>query len=343
MESQTDQPLSSPSTPPANRQEKTIVIALILLCLITAVGNWVMGVRKPASPSSSSNAGKELAESLLAEHVDIGILAVEGTIMYQTDSGFGGGGGASGEKLVAAIRQAEKDGVKGLLVKINSPGGTAAASQAVYQQLQAIKASSKVKVVAAMGDVAASGGYYIASAADQIVANPATLTGSIGVIAQFTKLQGLYDKLGLATTVIKSGKHKDIGSPFRPTTPEETRILQAMIDDTYSDFVKAVAQGRKLPEARVRELADGRIYTGNQALKHKLVDRLGDYQFALEQLKKMIQVGKDAKVKDYSKPSINEWLDMFSTRMQRSPFVSIEQAGLAHLQHLNKVPLMLYY
>lgn len=343
MEPQADPSLnSSPQPATVNRQEKAIVIALLLLCLIAAVGNWVMGVRKPASTTAGST-GKDLAESLLAERVDIGVLAVEGTIMYQADSGFGGGSGASGEKLVSAIRQAEKDGVKGLLIKINSPGGTASASQAVFQQLQALKSRTKVKVVAAMGDVAASGGYYIACAADQIVANPATLTGSIGVIAQFTKLQGLYDKLGLATTVIKSGKHKDIGSPYRPTTAEETRILQAMIDDTYADFVKAVALGRKLPEARVRELADGRIYTGNQALKHKLVDRLGDYQFAMEQLKKMTQVGKDAKIKDYSKPSLNEWLEIFSSRVQRSPFDSLEQAGLAHLQHLNKVPLMLYY
>jgi protease IV len=339
------EPSITPSTTGSgqNRQEKIVVFALLLFCLIAAVGNWVMGVRKPSSAQTEGNAGQEFAQSLLAEHVDLGVLAVDGTIMYQTEGGLRGGKGASGEKLVTAIRQAEKDGVKGLLIKINSPGGTAAASQAVYQQLQEIKTHSKVKIVAAMGDVAASGGYYIASAADMIVANPATLTGSIGVIAQFTKLQGLYDKLGLSTTVIKSGKHKDIGSPFRPTTPEETRILQEMIDDTYADFVKAVAQGRKMPEKRVRELADGRIYTGNQALKNKLVDRLGDYNFAMDQLKKMTQTGKDAKIKDYSKPSINELLDMFSTRLQRSPLDTLEEAGMAHLQHLNKVPLMLYY
>jgi len=330
--------------PPENRkQEKLMMLSLLLFCLLTAVGNWVFGMRKPSHSQSQAESGSKLAEQLLSEKVDIGILTVEGAIMHQSEGGFGGGKGASGEKLVAAIQQAEKDGVKGLLVKINSPGGTAAASQAIYQRLQDIKRKSKVKIVATMGDVAASGGYYIACAADQIVANPATLTGSIGVIAQFTKLQGLYDKLGLATTVIKSGKHKDIGSPFRPTTPEETKILQAMIDDTYQDFVHAVAEGRHLPEGRVRELADGRIYTGNQALKNKLVDRLGDYNFALEQLQKMTQTGKNARLKDYSKPSFNEFLQMFSTRLQHTPLDTLEQASMVHLQHLNKIPLMLYY
>jgi protease-4 len=326
------------------RQEKVLMILLLVFCLLTSAGVWLTGLRHPASPSAdqSEKAGG-LAESLLQEHADLGIIAVDGTIMHQAEGGLGSSGGASAEKLVQAIRQAEKDGVKGLLIKINSPGGTAAASQAVYQQIQAVKRRSKIRVIASMGDMAASGGYYIACAADQIVANPATLTGSIGVIAQFTKLQGLYDKVGLSATVIKSGKHKDIGSPFRATTAEETRILQEMIDDTYRDFVKAVAQGRKLPEPVVRQLADGRIYTGNQALTHKLVDQLGDYQFALDQLKKITRVGAQARVKNYSKASLHEWLEMLSTRFQISPLATLgQQLDPLHLRQLNKVPLMLY-
>lgn len=327
---------------PDRKQDRKMMLTLLLLCFLTAAGNWIFGLRKPTT-SSSNPASQKLTSQLLSEKVDLGVLSVEGTILHQAENSFGGNSSASGEKLVEALRQAEKDGVKGLLIKINSPGGTAAASQSVYQQIQALKKRSKVKVIAAMGDVAASGGYYIACAADQIFANPATLTGSIGVIAQFTKLQGLYEKVGLSATVIKSGKHKDIGSPFRATTPEEARILQDMIDDTYHDFVKAVAEGRKLPEKRVRELADGRIYTGNQALKHKLVDRLGDYQSALEQLKKLTQMGPEARIKNYSKPSFNEILEIFSARLSRSPFDSLEQLSQSRLYHLNKVPLMLYY
>lgn len=336
-----DHPFSE-SPAPDRRQDKKIALALLLFCFLTAVGNWVFGV-KNALKQSDQASSQNLSSHLLAEKVDLGIISVEGTILHQAEPGLGGSNVASGEKLVQALLQAEKDGVKGLLIKINSPGGTAAAAQSVYQHIQALKKRSKIKVIASMGDVAASGGYYIACAADQIFANPATLTGSIGVIAQFTKLQGLYEKVGLSTTVIKSGKHKDIGSPFRPTTPEETRILQAMIDDTYQDFIQAVAQGRKLSEKRVRELADGRIYTGNQALKYQLVDRLGDYQVALEQLKKLSQTGPQARIKNYSKPSFSEILEMFSARFSRSPLHSLEQLTQNQLHHLNKVPLMLYY
>jgi protease-4 len=195
-----------------------------------------------------------------------------------------------------------------------------------------------------MGDVAASGGYYIAAACDKIYANPATLTGSIGVIAQFTKVGGLFEKVGLETTVIKSGKFKDIGSPYRDITAEERALLQNLIDDTYKDFLQAVSQGRKMPVAEVRKLADGRIYTGNQAHKLKLVDALGDYNVALAELKRMTQVDADAEPKDYTKPGIEDVFGMIGAKVESlSPTASIEALALADLKHLNKIPLMLYY
>mgnify|MGYP001615086616 FL=1 len=143
------------------------------------------------------------------------------------------------------------------------------------------KEKKQKKVVASMGTVAASGGYYVACASDWIVANPGTLTGSIGVIMEFANLEGLFKKIGVEGVVIKSGKHKDIGSPFRSITKDEKELLQAIIDDVYAQFISAVADGRKMKPEAVKELADGRIFTGRQAKELKLVDELGTMQDAI--------------------------------------------------------------
>jgi protease IV len=137
-------------------------------------------------------------------------------------------------------------------------------------------------VVASLGDVAASGGYYLASAADRVVADSGTITGSIGVILEFPNLEGLMQKFGVKLEVIKSGAHKDIGSPARPLTAEEQRMLQASINDAYGQFVDAVAHGRRLPVDQVKALADGRIFTGQEAKKAGLVDELGNREDALQ-------------------------------------------------------------
>lgn len=139
-----------------------------------------------------------------------------------------------------------------------------------------MKKEKKIPFVALFGDVSASGGYYLGAACDKIVAHPGTLTGSIGVIFSVSNLEGLFAKVGYKADPIKSGRHKDIGSPARPMTPEERKILQSLIDDAYGQFVQAVADGRKMTVEQVKPLADGRIYSGNQALALNLVDQLGD-------------------------------------------------------------------
>jgi len=175
----------------------------------------------------------------------------------------------------------EDDNVKAILLRINSPGGTVGAVQEIDTELQRCRKKGKI-IVASLADVAASGGYYLASSADVIVANPGTITGSIGVILEFGNLQGLMQKLGVKLEVIKSGAHKDIGSPARELTPEERRLLQASITDAYEQFLQAVALGRHQPEDKIRPLADGRIFTGRQAQQVGLVDRLGDQEDAIE-------------------------------------------------------------
>lgn len=174
----------------------------------------------------------------------------------------------------------EDDGVKAIILRIDSPGGGVGPSQEIHREV--IKARAKKKVFASMGSVAASGGYYIACASDKIVANPGTITGSIGVLMEFTNLEELFKKIGVKGVVLKSGEHKDIGSPFREMTPEEKRIVQMVIDNVHQQFVQAVAEGRRMDRERVAQIADGRILTGEQAKQLGLVDQIGNLQDAID-------------------------------------------------------------
>ncbi len=170
---------------------------------------------------------------------------------------------------------ADDSSIKAIVLRIDSPGGGVVVSQEIYNAVKNARKEGK-KVVASMGTVAASGGYYVAAAADKIVANPGTLTGSIGVKMEFANIEKLLEKIGVRGVVVKAGEYKDVGSPFRDMSEPEKKILQDVIDDVHSQFIKAVAEGRNMQEADVRAIADGRIFTGRQALELKLVDKLGD-------------------------------------------------------------------
>jgi protease-4 len=167
------------------------------------------------------------------------------------------------------------DRVRALVLRINSPGGTVTASDIIYRELDEFRRAAKMPVVAVMMDVAASGGYYVALAADTIVAHPTTVTGSIGTIMISVNARELLDKIGLSPTTIKSGEHKDMGSPFRALTPEERTIFQSVIDHLQRQFVAKLIDRRRLAPDAARALADGRIYTAEQALRHRLIDRIG--------------------------------------------------------------------
>lgn len=185
------------------------------------------------------------------------------------------------ESVVRQLKgYAEDESVPAIVLRIDSPGGGASASQEIYEQVKKVRQEGK-KVVASMGAITASGGYYVACAADSIIANPASLTGSIGVQMQFPNTEQLFKKIGVKFHVVKSGAHKDIGSPYRPMTDEERRILQEVIDDTYHQFVDVIVEQRDLPREKVLALADGRIFSGQLALELGLVDRLGTYEDAI--------------------------------------------------------------
>jgi protease-4 len=175
--------------------------------------------------------------------------------------------------------------IKAIVLRIDSPGGAVAPSQEIYEEVR--KAVAKKKVLVSMGSVAASGGYYIASPATRIIANPGTLTGSIGVIMEIPNIEGLMNKLGIKTEVVKSGKHKDIASIFRGIGKEEREILQGVLDNVHTQFIKAVAEGRKMLPSDVEKIADGRVFTGEQALKAGLIDELGNLEDTVQAAAKL--------------------------------------------------------
>jgi protease-4 len=173
----------------------------------------------------------------------------------------------------------DDDSVQAVVLRIDSPGGGVAPSQEIYQAVQQLR--KKKKVVASMGSVAASGGYLVATAAERIVANPGTITGSISAVMHFADVQELMKKVGVRSSVVKSGKFKDIGSPTREMTDEERQLIQGVVDDIYDQFVRTVSENRKMPLSVIQGLADGRIFTGRQAHQLKLVDELGGLQDAV--------------------------------------------------------------
>ncbi len=228
----------------------------------------------------------------------IGLIRVEGVILDAKDT-------------VADLKRfGDSSSIKAIVLRIDSPGGGVVPSQEIHDAVQRVRTKQNKTVVASMGTVAASGGYYIAAAADRIIANPGTLTGSIGVIMELVNLEGLLKKVGVEGVVVKSGHYKDIGSPFRKMGADDRRILQSVMDDVHNQFIEAVAEGRSLDIAAVRTLADGRIFTGRQAVDVKLVDELGDLDDAVRIAADMVGIeGEPTLVEPKKRFSIKEIIE----------------------------------
>ena len=199
------------------------------------------------------------------------------------------------KNAVDEIKEYAKDpAIKAIVLRVDSPGGAVAPSQEIYEEVR--KALARKKIVVSMGSLAASGGYYISAPASRIVANPGTLTGSIGVIMEIPNIEGLMSKVGVKTEVIKSGRHKDMASAFRGVGKEERVILQGVLDDVHEQFIKSVAEGRKMLPEEVRKLADGRIFTGRQAVAVGLVDELGNLEDAIKTAGKLAGIKGEPEV-----------------------------------------------
>jgi len=200
----------------------------------------------------------------------VGIVKIEGVLGMDVNT----------SAIIEQIKQYRKDSsIKAMVLRVNSPGGAVAPAQEIYAELK--KFREKKSIVASMGTLAASGGYYVSIAANKIVANPGTMTGSIGVIMEIPNVEGLMGKIGIKNEIIKSGRNKDMASMFRSMTKEERGLLQALLDDVHDQFIEAVAEGRNMDVADVRKIADGRVFTGRQAVKLGLVDELGTLEDAI--------------------------------------------------------------
>lgn len=200
-------------------------------------------------------------------HGNVGVIEIEGTIVSSKD-------------IVEDLKMfSENSSIQAIIIRVNSPGGIVAATQEIYDQI--VSAKEKKKIVVSMGVVAASGGYYISLPADVIVANPGTITGSIGVIMELPIIEDLLDKIGVDVEVIKSREYKDIGAPYRRMGNTERELLQDVVMDMYDQFVETTAQARNLPKDSVLKFADGRIVTGKQAKEIGLVDTLGSFEQAV--------------------------------------------------------------
>jgi len=258
-------------------KKSCIVITIVLLCLLVV----------------------SLSLTLLQKKIPIGsriaLVRIEGPILDSRD-------------IVEEIKEHTRDhSIKAIILRIDSPGGAVAPSQEIYEGVK--KAAAAKKVVVSMGSIAASGGYYIAAPADMIIANPGTLTGSIGVIMEIPNIEGLMTKIGISTEVIKSGRHKDMASVFRKMGIEERELLQGVMDNVHEQFIRAVAAGRKLKVEDVRLFADGRIFSGEQAKTQKLVDELGTLEDAVQKTAELVGIsGEPDLVERKEKTSIMELL-----------------------------------
>uniref|UniRef100_A0A7C6EFY0 Signal peptide peptidase SppA n=1 Tax=candidate division WOR-3 bacterium TaxID=2052148 RepID=A0A7C6EFY0_UNCW3 len=243
--------------------KKTHIIIIVVLAVAVILGLIIGLSSKGAMFVSTGN---------------IGVIEIEGVI-------------SSSKRTVRDIKQFTEDpNIQGIIVRVDSPGGGVAASQEIYEELK--KCRAQKKVVVSMGALAASGGYYVSLPADLIVANPGTITGSIGVIMQFPIFEELMKKIGINYEVIKSKEHKDIGSPFRKMDEKERKLLQDVVTDVYEQFVQATCEARNLPRDSVLKFADGRIITGSQAKKLGLVDTLGSFEDAVKIIGDMLGIPK---------------------------------------------------
>jgi len=225
----------------------------------------------------------------------VGLVEVEGVILDSRET-------------VRQLIDFEKDErVRAVVLRVDSPGGVVGPSQEIYAEVKRL--SSKKKVVVSMGSLAASGGYYIAAPASEIIANPGTITGSIGVLMKISNIEELLGKVGVKAYTLKTGKYKDSGSPLRVMTSNDKKMLEGVIYSAHNQFVRAVADGRRLPVNEVRIIADGRIFTGEQALPLKLIDRIGTYQDAVEEAGKLGGIkGEPRVIRPTGKG--NSWIDM---------------------------------
>ncbi len=259
-----------------------IVVAFIVFVIVFAFVNGRKG-------STASAPKVKTGDS-------ISVISLNGVIGEEESSLGTSSSGITISDVKTLLNEAKSDPSKALIIEINSPGGAVEPTQEIYDAIESFKKETGKKVYVWMRGEAASGGYYISCAADKIIAMPTTLTGSIGVIMELVNYEGLLEKIGVKEVVIKSGKFKDMGSPVREMTPQEKKMLQDIIDETYQQFFSVVENARKIPASQLKEIAQGQVFTGIQAKKLHLVDAIGNFQFVVDTIKKDLNLKGTPKI-----------------------------------------------
>lgn len=312
---------------------KFISILILGICLLSIIVG-LLSFNKPqkAEKLCPAPTKKAIFEKFSSGKDKIALISLQGVITYNTKSSFLGDLNSAEGALKALKKVIKDENVKGVIFRVNSPGGTVAMSQEIHNAL--LKLREKKPVVVSMADIAASGGYFVACAADRIYANPGSLTGSIGVIMETVNAKTLLtDKLGVESETIKSGRFKDTGSVYRPLRQDERTLLQNLVNNAYSQFLTAIEQGRidrddeykvekvELNKENLKKYADGRVFTGEQALQYGFIDHLGGLEQATEGVKKMAMekfpfISSDIEVVNYNKPSdFSEFLFQISSSL----------------------------
>ncbi|NOY74759.1 MAG: signal peptide peptidase SppA [Kiritimatiellaeota bacterium] len=310
-----------------------VVFSVFMFFLVMMLG-ILFSFGKTSDLPSFSASGVALKEGFLSGNAGasnkIVVIDIKG-IIANVESGFGGGSVANPDLICAEIaRAAEDDSVKAVILRVDTPGGEVTAADTIYHAIREFSMKTKKPVVASMGSLAASGGVYVAVAADYIIANRLTTTGSIGVIAQTYNYEELLRKIGLKSEVFKSGPMKDLLNGARPTTEAEREIIQAFIDEVYGDFVKIVADRRtEISEEMIRTtpIGDGRIYSGRQALKYGLIDQLGYFNDAVEKAASLASLKKSKfKVVEYKRAF--SFSDFFAALKSEPPTLKLQLPGV---------------
>ena len=304
-----------------NRKLLVSILALLVLSCVIAIVDITLNMKKPDSPV--------IRAGLPDFGPGIAVVRIEGAIEMATKSGPLGVKSGS-EAVIKRVDDIMKNSsIKAVVVRINSPGGSVAATQEIYEKIWKLR-KKNIPLVASMGEVAASGGYYVASACNEIFANHGTITGSIGVIAFSPNLKKLFDKLGISMNVIKSGRHKDIMSSHRDISPQERKMLQQIIDTSYNKFLKDVALGRNMNQSDIKPYADGRIITGVEAARIKLIDSIGTFEDAIFKAKKLADLPEDCPVYEKAATPFEEFMKKIQNIFSGAGFI---EGSLNHMEN----------
>jgi protease-4 len=305
------------------KKENLIIVGILFLCIVSIVmGIYLIGEKTVEGKTRILTRKKGVAVVYLYGPISISRRA-SGWARFLPGA----------DSIASELRKIGKiTTIKAVVLRINSPGGSVGAVQEIYEEVIRLKEKGK-KVVVSMGDVGASGAYYIACAADKIVANPGTITGSIGVLMRLGNMEELFRKIGIKVEVIKRGKHKDIGSLSREMTAEEKRLLQGLIDDAYDQFLQVVIEGRNLRKSKAEKIAQGQVFTGRQAKDLGLVDEIGNFQDAVRLAGKLAGIPGEPKVIELPKP-FPRILGIFSSHFMTNPLQDLMNENSIRLEYI---------